>query len=741
VRTPLVSLALAAAIAAAPAVARADAPAGIRGRVVDPRGRAVAGATVAAGGGVTATTDADGRFVLPDATAAGDVFVYAEGYLPATAAVSADGAVEVVLSTESSSGEVIEMTGRAPDEGTATSYELSRDEVRTLPGAGNDVLKAAQSLPGAARIPYGLGGLVLRGQAPRDSNVYLDGVEVPIVYHFGGITSFYPSTMLDAMEVVPGGFGAAYGRGQGGVVTLSTRSARTDRVRAGGEISLVDASAHAEAPAAGGGVVVGLRRSWIDAILAAVLSGDDRILPRYYDGQLRWSRGDAARAGGEWTALTFFSLDELIGPDARFRSGFVRAAARWRRRWGATALTATPWLGYDKLGFQSFETGDDGEEQTTSELSRSLVPGGLRVDVTRDLRWGHLAAGVDVQGGHSSSTVLDDDEGRSMPLTDSRWWADVGLWTEAHARLAGGRLGVTPGLRLERLGLSGEWVLDPRLRASQTLAPWLTVRETLGLYHQPPPVPDLDPQLGNPGLGSSYATQASLGAELALPGAVTASITGFAVDSARLPAGVMPPDGSQAEPPERNEGGLGAVMRQLLEEQLGSFEYRTNVGRGRSRGVELSVKRRGDGWVAWLSYTLSRTERTDDPARFVGWRRYELDQTHNLSLVATTRVGRWQLGGRFRWVTGNPYTPDYDPADDGASPAPLSARLPDFVQLDLRMDREWRRRWGTMRFFLDVQNVTNALNPEAATENEGRTEYVRGLPIFPSLGVEYVPVE
>ena len=43
-----------------------------------------------------------------------------------------------------------------------------------------------------ARIPYSFGGLVLRGTSPRDTAVFLDGIEVPIAFHFGGVTSFYP---------------------------------------------------------------------------------------------------------------------------------------------------------------------------------------------------------------------------------------------------------------------------------------------------------------------------------------------------------------------------------------------------------------------------------------------------------------------------------------------------------------------------------------------------------------------
>ena len=77
-------------------------------------------------------------------------------------------------------------------------------------------------------------------------------------------------------------------------------------------------------------------------------------------------------------------------------------------------------------------------------------------------------------------------------------------------------------------------------------------------------------------------------------------------------------------------------------------------------------------------------------------------------------------------------------AVDGAL---LSERLPDFLQVDLRIDRAWRRPWGVLNLYIDLQNVTNRANAEGVTYNEdySRRSYTHGLPIFPSIGVEYIP--
>src|SRR4030095_668330 len=120
-----------------------------------------------------------------------------------------------------SADEVIDVTGTAPVVPAPTSYVLTSDDLRSLDGTGNDALRAAQVLPGVARLPYSFGGIVMRGTSPRDNVVYLDGIEVPIAFHFGGISSFYPSSMLQGISVSNGGIDAAYGRAQGGMVTMT----------------------------------------------------------------------------------------------------------------------------------------------------------------------------------------------------------------------------------------------------------------------------------------------------------------------------------------------------------------------------------------------------------------------------------------------------------------------------------------------------------------------------------------
>src|SRR5690242_17978665 len=62
------------------------------------------------------------------------------------------------------SDEVIQISGVAPAPPSEPAHEtVVAEELHELPGGGNDALRGLQSLPGVARIPFGLGGLALRG--------------------------------------------------------------------------------------------------------------------------------------------------------------------------------------------------------------------------------------------------------------------------------------------------------------------------------------------------------------------------------------------------------------------------------------------------------------------------------------------------------------------------------------------------------------------------------------------------
>ena len=56
------------------------------------------------------------------------------------------------------------------------------------------------------------GQLIVRGAAPTETLVFVDGIAVPNIYHFGGLRSVIPVGMLDGIDFYPGNYGPEYGR-------------------------------------------------------------------------------------------------------------------------------------------------------------------------------------------------------------------------------------------------------------------------------------------------------------------------------------------------------------------------------------------------------------------------------------------------------------------------------------------------------------------------------------------------
>src|SRR5207253_1939564 len=85
-------------------------------------------------------------------------------------------------------------TSAEPYEGTRRTIE--RREIERIPGTNGDALRSIQNLPGVARPPGIFGALLIRGSGPQDTQTFIDGIYVPIIYHFGGLSSVVPTELL-----------------------------------------------------------------------------------------------------------------------------------------------------------------------------------------------------------------------------------------------------------------------------------------------------------------------------------------------------------------------------------------------------------------------------------------------------------------------------------------------------------------------------------------------------------------
>ncbi len=689
--------------------------------------------------GVEAVTDAEGRFEITGVPAGEATIVLDD---PAYYTVEDRETVAAGQATELRYA--LERRGAASDEivvvGRRVQKEVARrvltlEEIRRIPGTSGDALKVVQNLPGVARAPFGGGLLVIRGSNPGDSGAVLERHFIPLAFHFGGLRSVFSSSLLESVDFHPGNFGAEFGRFSGGVVDVRLRRPRTDRVHGFVEADIFDAGFLVEGPAGEhGAFAVAARRSYIDALLPAVLPDDADVdfvvAPRYYDYQLLydWQRGRhrvRTLVFGSDDALSFLldepaDADPVLRGDFRNEIEFYRLFTEWRTRASDDVEHALSVSVGRNLFFLT------GTDRLFFDLKAWVVTARDDVSVRLDDRL-TLRAGVDVEalfGDFDIVAPLPPKEGDAAGATTPLGTRDPvrskrdflllnpALWTEAQVRATDDLL-LVPGVRLDYDHRLSDFAIDPRLNARWSVAADTTLKAGVGRYMQRPQPDESDPVFGDPDIVVERSVHTTAGVEQRLAPALSVDAQVF---YKHLSALVVRDDQGRTR----------------------------NAGEGRIYGLEVLLRRElSDGLFGWISYTLMRSERRDGPDE--AWRLFDLDQTHILTLIASYALSNeWEVGARWRYVTGNPQTPlrggIYDSDADIYAPYPgasNSERLPAFHQLDVRVDRRWTFEAWILTAYLEIQNAYNRENPEGWTYDYAFRErtIIPNLPIIPSFGL------
>lgn len=621
-----------------------------------------------------------------------------------------------------------------------TRHALSLEEVRTVPGTGGDVLRAVESLPGVARPAFGDGTLVVRGAAPQDSQIFVDGTNVPFAYHLGGGPSVVPGDLLERLDFYPGNFGPRFGRAMGGVIDVGLRGPRRDRFHALAQVDVIDARALIEVPLGEHtAMLAAVRRSWIDAWIGPVLSDTGLSVsaaPVYWDGQLMLEHDFSRRTR---LRLSVFGADDRLrvlvkapSADDPAVAGTIGGVTRFLRTqlrldsdlsdrlslsntlsWGVTDLDQA--FGNNGFALRTHEFALRSDLRFAASDWLQVLAGldavATQYDVDARFRpypadgrpegpyFGRPARSIDVAGGFARPAAYAGLELRPIPS-----------------------LMLLPSVRADFAGDTDDVTVDPRFSARFELWPGVhrtTLKGGVGLYHQPPQVEHSADSVGTPGIASSRALHMSFGIEQALSDGVELSLEGFAKRLSDL------------------------IVARGDESRLIGARFE-NTGEGRVYGGEALLRYRFWRLHGLFAYTLSRSTRRPEPGE--PFALFEWDQTHILSAIGSLDLGaHFTFGLRFRYVSGSPTTPylgGINDLDAGAyapiaSEPPFTGRLSAFHQLDVRIEKRWDFESFQLAAYLELRNAYNHRSVEAVTYNYdySQSEPVEGLPILPVLGV------
>jgi hypothetical protein len=642
---------------------------------------------------------------------------------------------------------------------------LSIDELKRIPGSGGDPIAAINSLPGvvqAGRGPSG-GGVYVRGSGNEDNSAWVDRVPIGYLFHMGGLYSTISPDLIQDFNALLGGFQVEYPDRLGGALDIKLRSPKRDRLHQKYSLGTYLSSFTLEGPIGEAGSPHGFflaaRRSYIDL----VLSPDDMTsmfsdnedpeelqnkvvqVPVFYDLQAGW---ESRLPQGKFSGRFFSAADEvkvlnnrdkLIDPQSAgeigMKMGFYSANLNWEKQWNERVSHIAPLSFYNSDNRFSIGTDENGDPFFLDIVDNTLLfQPELRI-LNDDENLLTLGAAT----GYSETSVeakivrrpSEEDIGRVdfssrdvYGLDDNFRGGQISPYIKYRHDWTS-RLTTTTGLRYSYVKATGgmefkHW--QPRINSEYEVLKNTWLLASWGHYVQIPRGSEVAPSAGNPYLAYNEAEHRILGVRFEPDSNWTILLEAFDKPMWNLVTfvdGENPPDNYQ------------------------------NRGRGHARGADILIKRnlsnRRSGWLSY-SYVEARRAGADGVMR-----KFSGDQPHTLTAMWSQGMSgswkKWDIGFRFQYHSGKPYDPVLGVDNSGTRPVPIYAskknadRLPDYYQLDLRLDRGFLYNTWKMNFYIDILNVLNIQN--VSGYDYGR-EYEKvdnpdeevGVPFFPTFGIE-----
>ena len=623
-------------------------------------------------------------------------------------------------------------------------------------GAGNDPLRALESLPG---VVFGSGrqaAPAIRGSSPQENAYYLDFLPVGYLFHVDG-SSILSDELTEEFTLYNAAFPSRYNKATGGVIDSESVSATDLDTTAVIDLSLLRA-----------GLLVGSdigddqafylngRMSLFQYYLENLVDDEDfefTTVPEFYDYQGQWQKrlangsqlslqltGARDKAGvlfdedsdqvqqdpglaGGIDAERYFNQQGLLlegdlGNGSTYRAGIYHLEETFGYRIGQdNAIDANS----HTYGIRSRF------DRETTLLATGMFTWGFDVSERRIDYVGQFSAPpcdeftADCRLSDSTETVSGDGV---VVLRDYNLFLNRALQFTDDWQFSFGPL-------VSYNDYTGNAFFEPRINNRLRLSEQLTWTAAYGRHHVMTGNPgQYVEEFGNPELDETRAIHYATGLEYQLrPGLILTSEIYyknlFDIVVARA---------------DKDE-----VYPTLSDEEYNELPRYTNSASGRAYGLEsLLYATFSERWYGWASLALSRTEREN---RLTGEDfPYEYDKPVVINLVGNYQLNTdWTLGLRWRFQSGQLVTPLEAAVPDSEIPglynpiygSPYSERLPAYHKLDFRADRRINLSRSELDVYFEVLNLYNRDNVVGyryKNADYSEKETVSDLPLLVSVG-------
>jgi len=582
--------------------------------------------------------------------------------------------------------------------------------------------------------------LVVRGGSPDENRTLLDNIEIYSPLHFsrpgsyagGGLISIINPVLLNDVEFLTGGFFVECGDKMSSIFAMSLRRGNQTRLNTDLNLNMTGFGVLLDTPLPGDGTMIcSARRGYFDLITS--LMGRPASVS-YWDvvGKATYDLGSRHTL----SLVGFYSLDDIekIGTMEDASSATVAkceymkfddygsaVGVNWEYLFPAHGYLLTTFA----LTSNGWNSGLDTEEER-GLLGEDVLENELYVKTQAIYVFSYAIetrAGVILKGIDSDYFTWRCEDttptGTIIPADTTDYDPDPGLKAGPFAQVIlrpFERLSLSAGLRYDYFSLTGENKFNPRLAADYALTNTTYINAAWGYYYQTPSPYQMAMNSAETGLESSRAVHYIAGVDQLFGGYVELSIKGYYKEYDNL---------------------------LILEDT--ATNLRTNAGSGDAWGIEFYLqKEMNENLVGSASYTWSRTRRRN--ADTADWYLSDFDHTHDLTLLTGYKLGKnWQLGVKFDYATGSPYTPIVDAIQQGddwylVEGERNSERYPDYHRLDIRVDRYFRFDAWTLSVYLDLWNVyyrDNVISYRYDVDADGTItrEAVYDFPLLPIFGI------
>ena len=711
--------------------------------------------------------------------------------------------MDIKLIESSTSLDVVEITAspfQKSEESPVSKRSINATEIYRNPGGNRDISKVITSLPGVASTVSFRNDIIIRGGAPNENRFYLDGIEIPNINHFatqgssGGPVGMINVNFIREVDLYSGAFPANRGNTLSSVLEFKQIDGNPDRIAKTLTIGSSDFGITLDGPINDQTTFVfSARRSYLQLLFSAI---GLPFLPTYNDFQFK-----IKTKIDDKNQLTFIGLgaiddfvlntginDNILSKDSltaqdyddiesnNYILGYIPVTTQWNYAIGAN------WTHFKEKSFQNFIfsrnhlNNKSVKYKDNIEIVDNLLQDYVSEEIENKFRFENtirengwkinFGTGVEYVTfkNNTFQKIIYQNISDTLQFESKLNFVKTSLFGQISKKALDNKLIASFGIRTDQNSYSKEMSnplkqLSPRLSIAYAIAEKSSLNFNIGQYFQLPAYTVMgyrnnENQLVNQENEITYINnkQIVFGLETNPGNFSKVTVEGFYKKYENYPF-LLGDSISLA-----NLGGDFGVI---------GNEPVTSTSEGRSYGIEfLAQKKLNKSFYGILAYTWVRSEFKDKNDNYVpsAW-----DNQHIISMTGGIKLNNdWEIGTRFRFSGGSPYTPYNDTISSLINVWDVNSfgvfdynqlngkRLKSNHGLDIRIDKKWYWKKVTLNIYLDIQNLYNfqAETPRsliAVTDENGnkitepndpsryQLKYIENTAgtVLPSIGIQF----